>query len=390
VILPISLSSCHPVILSSGYPVIWSSALSPVIQLNRQRKVYREHHRMSPFAAFCRRALLPFGSRTLLLLLLCLLSACGPSNAEAGEGPVTIRTPHPTFTPTPLDQAPPPPTATSAPADSANTSAPAAQPTEAASPASSGTVKLTVNTDLVNLRDAPGTDSTVITILQKGQEFDVLGKNAAGDWWFVCCLEDKAGWVVGEFADVQGPVDQVPVVDANAALPTSQPIAAAPTPAPPTPAPPTATPVTNAEAPPAEAPPTDTPVAQGGPVPTADSFTFDLEAQEQFPEPNVVRIFLYVYQDRTALEGYTLRVAKDGAELSVGQVSFGPNSAYTWPVADPRQRAQNFKVEFPGQNPAGVWEVQLVRDGTPVGAPASFTLVANDTNRELYVRYKQR
>jgi hypothetical protein len=179
------------------------------------------------------------------------------------------------------------------------------------------------------------------------------------------------------------------VVDANAALPTAQEVAAAPTPAPPTAAAPPAASQPAASAPPAAAP-TDTPVPQGGPEPAADNFTFDLEAHEQFPETGVVRIFLYVYQDRTALEGYSLRVVKDGKELHVGTVSFGPNSAYTWPVADPRQRAQNFKIEFPGENPAGTWEVQLIRDGTPVGPPATFTLVANDTNRELYVRYKQR
>jgi uncharacterized protein YraI len=323
----------------------------------------------------------------LLLLLLFPLPACGPENA-AGEGPVTIRTPHPTFTPTPFEPAPPPPTATSAPAEAVE-QAPPAEANAPAAPASTGQVKLTINTDLVNLRDGPGTDSTVITILQKGQEFDVLGKNATGDWWFVCCIDDKAGWVVGEFVDVQGPTDQVPVVDANAALPTAQEVAAAPTPAPPTAAAPPAASQPAASAPPAAAP-TDTPVPQGGPEPAADNFTFDLEAHEQFPETGVVRIFLYVYQDRTALEGYSLRVVKDGKELHVGTVSFGPNSAYTWPVADPRQRAQNFKIEFPGENPAGTWEVQLIRDGTPVGPPATFTLVANDTNRELYVRYKQR
>jgi hypothetical protein len=40
--------------------------------------------------------------------------------------------------------------------------------------------------------------------------------------------------------------------------------------------------------------------------------------------------------------------------------------------------------------PAGVWEVQLIDgSGATVGPPAVFTLVANDQNRELYVRYEK-
>ena len=59
-------------------------------------------------------------------------------------------------------------------------------------------------------------------------------------------------------------------------------------------------------------------------------------------------------------------------------------------VADPRQRFQNFKVEFPNVQAAGAWEVQLIdSSGAPAGPPALFTLVANDQNRELYVRYEK-
>jgi hypothetical protein len=76
-------------------------------------------------------------------------------------------------------------------------------------------------------------------------------------------------------------------------------------------------------------------------------------------------------------------------ELPVNGASFGGRPGLTWPIADPRQRSQNFKVEFPGQSPAGVWEVQLVKDGSLAGAPVQFTLEANDSNRELYVRYER-
>lgn len=324
----------------------------------------------------------------LLLVSSLLLAACGPASSAppdtAGE-PLQIRSAHPTFTPTPRGQPPAAPVVAEPaapvdqdpPVETAETDSP--EP-----PATEVRARLTINTDLVNLREGPGLNATIITILQKGASFDIIGKNVTGEWWFVCCFDDKAGWVTAQFADVEGAVDQVPVVDesAQAPAPTAAPVAVA---NPPTPTPaPVVAPAAAAEA------PTDTPEALGGPVGSADtSFEFELAAHEQFPETNVVRIFLYVFDDKSALAGYSLSVRKDGADLPVNDSSFGPNPAFTWPVADPRQRAQNLKVEFPGVDPAGTWEVQLTLDGVPVGPPASFHLVAGDSNRELYVRYKR-
>lgn len=324
----------------------------------------------------------------LLLLLSITLAACGPASsapADPAAEPLQIRPAHPTFTPTPRGQEPPTPVAEAPEAAVAQDPPVVAADTEPPQPPPPEVkARLTINTDLVNLREGPGLNSTIITILQKDATFDIIGKNTTGEWWFVCCFEDKAGWVTAEFADVEGAVDQVPVVDegALAPMPTTPPVAVA--------NPPTATsaPVAAAVVP-TEAP-TATPEALGGLVNSDDSvFEFELAAHEQFPETNVVRIFLYVFDDKGALAGYSLSVRKDGAELPVNDSSFGPNPAYTWPVADPRQRAQNLKVEFPGVDPAGVWEVQLTLESTPVGPPATFTLVPGDTNRELYVRYKR-
>jgi uncharacterized protein YraI len=324
----------------------------------------------------------------LLLIFSLVIAACGPASSApadtAGE-PLQIRSAHPTFTPTPRGQAPAAPVAEAPaapvgqdpPVDTAEADPP--QPAQ-----SEVRARLTVNTDLVNLREGPGTNSTIITILQKGAAFDIIGKNVSGEWWFVCCFEDKAGWVTAEFADVEGAVDQVPVVDesALAPAPTTAAVAVADPPAA------TTAPAAAPTAAPAE--PTATPEALGGPVSTANAaYEFELAAHEQFPETNVMRIFLYVFDDKAALAGYSLSVRKDGAELPVNDSSFGPNHAFSWPVADPRQRAQNLKIEFPGVDPAGVWEVQLTLDGAPAGPPATFTLVAGDLNRELYVRYKR-
>lgn len=300
--------------------------------------------------------------------LMLAMTACGGNRAAADTTPaepVQIRPAHPTFTPTPVEPA----AAAPPPVEQQTTTESAEQPAAEAPPSPpEAKPQLVINTDLVNLREGPGTNATIITILKEGERFDIIGKNAAGDWWFICCFQDKAGWVTAQFADVEGPVDTVPVVAADAQAPTRTPEALA--------------------AAPANTGPT--PLPQGGPVTSATaSFAFDLVAQEQFPEPNVVRIYLYVFDDRNALAGYSLRVTKDGEALPVGELSFGPNSAFTWPVADPRQRAQNLKVEFPGVAPGGVWEVQLTLDGAPVGPPATFTLGGNDVNRELYVRYRR-
>ena len=168
--------------------------------------------------------------------------------------------------------------------------------------------------------------------------------------------------------EVDGAVDAVPVSDAVVA------------------APPTATPAQVA-APAVPAAPAE-PTATEPPPPPA--FGFELQNAEQFPENKLVRVFLYVFDSDQALGGYSVRVTKDGGELSVSASSAQGQPGLTWPIADSRQRFQNMKVEFPGIQPAGTWVVQLVDGGgSPAGPPATFNLSANDPSQELYVRYKK-
>jgi hypothetical protein len=57
-------------------------------------------------------------------------------------------------------------------------------------------------------------------------------------------------------------------------------------------------------------------------------------------------------------------------------------------VAHERQQPANLKVEFPGVDAAGIWEIQLVdAQGQALGPVARFTLAANDPNQEMYVHY---
>jgi hypothetical protein len=223
---------------------------------------------------------------------------------------------------------------------------------------------------LVNARSGPGTEFDIISEVKRGDEFDIVGVNPAHDWWQICCIEDAQAWVTSEFVDTIGLVDSVPVVGGAAETDTGTIGQAAPQPTQPSAIPST--------------PSTATPVP-------APSVGFDLETQEQFPETSVVRIFLYVYSGNSALEGYSLRVTKDGTAMPVDGTSFGGQPAFTWPFQDPRQRFQNFKMEYSDTPAQGVWQVQLIDStGATVGPPATFTLNTDDPNQELYVRYAQR
>lgn len=169
----------------------------------------------------------------------------------------------------------------------------------------------------------------------------------------------------------------------------------------PTPLPPTATPMPSDTPTPistATVTPLPTPTPTETPVPTATptpAFTFDLEAAEKHPTeslaPNVVRVFLYVYeQGGFGLGGYSLRVSHNGANLPVDQVSEAGLPRTTRGEPSPYTRFTNMNVLFV-EPQAGTWIVQLIdSSGTPRGAPAEFTLTGDEVTRELYVRYRRR
>jgi hypothetical protein len=142
--------------------------------------------------------------------------------------------------------------------------------------------------------------------------------------------------------------------------------------------------------------PTDEPTAT--PVPTAvptAALSFILETAEKHPTeslaPNVVRIFLYVYAEGgLGLPGYTLRVAHNGAELPVDQVSKAGLPGLTRGEPSPYTRFTNMNVIFV-EAQAGTWTATLLNEqGEVVGPPAEFQLTAQEETRELYVRYRRK
>jgi hypothetical protein len=60
-----------------------------------------------------------------------------------------------------------------------------------------------------------------------GQQFEVTGRTAAGDWWQVCCVAGQSGWVFGELATVTNG-DAAPIVADAPAVAGAPPATAAP------------------------------------------------------------------------------------------------------------------------------------------------------------------
>ena len=83
---------------------------------------------------------------------------------------------------------------------------------------------LAITADAVNVRAAPSTDAALVGLATIGQQFDVTGRTAAGDWWQVCCVNGQPGWVYGELAAVTGG-EAVPIVAEAAPVAEVAPVA---------------------------------------------------------------------------------------------------------------------------------------------------------------------
>lgn len=143
-------------------------------------------------------------------------------------------TPEPTVaTATALPSPTPEPTAT--PAEPTATPLPTETPTPTAT-AVPQTPRVAADS-AINLRSGPGRAYPVIGRMQAGQEIDIIGRNASGDWWQLAWQGAGQAWVAGTVVRVLGPIDTVTVAKV---IPTPPP---APTAAPkPTAAPATAQP----------------------------------------------------------------------------------------------------------------------------------------------------
>jgi SH3-like domain-containing protein len=69
-----------------------------------------------------------------------------------------------------------------------------------------------VTSQQANLRGGPGMAFDVQATARQGDALDVYGSDAAQNWWQVCCVDGKAGWVSRTIVRFQGDVQSVPVV----------------------------------------------------------------------------------------------------------------------------------------------------------------------------------
>jgi uncharacterized protein YraI len=170
-----------------------------------------------------------------LLLAAGILAACGaPANNVPAATATLVSptaaptvTPLPTFTPTPVSEDPPTATPTDTPTAVPTVTAPPTAtptPTVLATPAPPSAQAARV----VNVRSGPGTAYPVIGSLVPAQVMTIVGKNPAGDWWQVCCVNQQQGWVAANVVTTSGPLDAVAVA-VNIPTPPPAPTAAPPT-----------------------------------------------------------------------------------------------------------------------------------------------------------------
>ncbi len=64
---------------------------------------------------------------------------------------------------------------------------------------------LVVTAFSVNVRSGPSTAYDIIDIVDQDEEFDLVGRNEAGDWWQACCFNGEMGWFFDELVNVENP-----------------------------------------------------------------------------------------------------------------------------------------------------------------------------------------
>jgi uncharacterized protein YraI len=191
------------------------------------------------------RSLKPARALTLALVLTTLAiaafisSSCSPGRTRERipGGPVSARTipataplpglttptsqsplPSPTISSSPSPPPSPTPTAT-LPPPTETPPAPTISPTPSATDAPQ--TPRVIPDGGVNLRGGPGRSYPVVATLHAGQEAEIIGRNAAGDWWQVAGIGGKRAWVADSVVRVIGPVDKVAIARD---IPTAAPV----------------------------------------------------------------------------------------------------------------------------------------------------------------------
>ncbi|HSN74778.1 MAG TPA: tetratricopeptide repeat protein [Anaerolineae bacterium] len=82
-----------------------------------------------------------------------------------------------------------------------------------------------VQTDSLNVRLGPGTDYPIVGQLSAGGQLALLGRNEAGDWLVVCCVDDRPGWVATRLVSTEIDIMDLPIGLPPARVPVATPTA---------------------------------------------------------------------------------------------------------------------------------------------------------------------
>lgn len=307
----------------------------------------------------------PFWPAIALTIVLALgLAACGPASTPTPE-PTPTRPMRPTFTPSAVPTDTPIPTNTPVPTDT-----PTPVPTDTPTPAAP---KAVIGGDgQVNVRSGPGTAYPETGQVATGSELELVSKNAAGDWYQICCVNGQPAWIVARLVEVTGDPNLIQV--------------AANIPAPPTP---TRAPAPRPTQPPAPRPTQPPAQPTQPPAPPAPTYQFDVYSNEPGrPNSNpVVTLWAALYSRdllRAVGEGYKLVVdgpAGRGEAPFVTPFLFGDSNL-------PSQFIYNAKVEFLGA-PDGTYTAYVADSGGAQVSEALTSVVAGEL-RTFFPRWKQR
>jgi uncharacterized protein YraI len=247
------------------------------------------------------------------------------------------------------------------------------------------TPSLKVETDILNVRSGPGTDYGLVGTANLGEKFDIVGRNADGSWYQICCVNGQQGWVNAELTDEDNE-ELAPVV----AAPTApQPVAAAPTqppaaqPAAPQPEP-TATPA------PAPAPAADACAGIGG-----DGCKFKLRGGPTFANNGGGELKFQIAFVHSGIDGgqpqgsYFIWVEKDGQKLPVSdgtrsialESMQGAQGKYNYEYKIPRD-------QLPGGNVAGNYQIWVL-DGNGERDSQTFSFTVPEGQGEVWMQFDQ-
>ncbi len=76
--------------------------------------------------------------------------------------------------------------------------------TSVSNDSASSKVVAIVNVRGANVRGGPGTNYPASSIAITGTRTTVIGRNPAGDWWYVCCVGGKQGWLANSVVRIEG------------------------------------------------------------------------------------------------------------------------------------------------------------------------------------------